>query len=136
MHRPCLTTFKWLLHALGFIQFCRLLGIFKNACTTLPSLPSHLTLINNSNFCFNLGGGGNNHPEQKFQPELLNLRKSLASWKGFSSSGGAHTLNNVYLCGGPRQKLFLTCRYPFILNVCCCFFIHQIQQQTITCRVL
>lgn len=78
VHRPCLT-FKWLLHGLRFVQFCRLLGILKNAFTTHPSLLSHLTFINNSNFCLNLGGGGNNHPEWKFQPELLNLRKTLTS---------------------------------------------------------
>lgn len=135
-HRPCLTTFKWLLHGLRFVQFCRLLGILKNAFTTHPSLLLRLTFINNSNFCLNLGGGGNNYPEWKFQPELLNLRRTLTSWKGFSSSGGTHTLNNVYLHGGLRQKLFLTCKYPFIPKVCCCFFIHQIQQETFTCCVL
>lgn len=42
----------------------------------------------------------------------------------------------IYIYGGPRQNLFLTYKYLFMPYVCCCFFIHKINQQIFTYCVL
>lgn len=67
---------------------------------------------------------------------VINPKKIISKLERVFQPRGGHTRNNVCVYGGPRQKLFLTCKYPFIPKVCCSFFIHKIKQQISTCCVL